>query len=102
MPSAATDSFAQSLPGHVPPIAAVKVSVALSARHSLGYPLLSDPDRRVAAEFGVKRGLAMLPNRRATFVIDTDRTLLFAIRDREGALAVQGDDERDRVRTLFG
>jgi peroxiredoxin len=51
-----------------------------SARHSLGYPLLSDPDRRVAAEFGVKRGLALLPNRRATFVIDTDRTVLEVVR----------------------
>ncbi len=47
-----------------------------ATRHSLGYPLLSDRDRSVAAAFGVKRGLPMLPNRRATFVIDRDRTVL--------------------------
>ena len=51
-----------------------------ATRHSLGYPLLSDPERRVAADFGVKRGLAVLPNKRATFVIDTDRTVLEVVR----------------------
>lgn len=51
-----------------------------AARHSLGYPLLSDPDRSVAAAYGVKRGLPMLPNRRVTFVIDTDRTVLAVVR----------------------
>jgi thioredoxin-dependent peroxiredoxin len=51
-----------------------------STRHSLGYPLLSDPDRRVAEEFGVKRSFSMLPNRRATFVIDVDRTVLEVVR----------------------
>lgn len=44
-------------------------------RHSLGFPLLSDPDRAVAREFGVKRP-GPLFNRRATFVIDTDRRVL--------------------------
>jgi peroxiredoxin Q/BCP len=42
--------------------------------------LLSDPDRSVAAACGVKRGLPMLPNRRVTFVIDTDRTVLAVVR----------------------
>ena len=51
-----------------------------SERHSLGYPLLSDPDRTVAAAYGVKRGLAGLPNRRATFVIDGDGTVLEVIK----------------------
>jgi thioredoxin-dependent peroxiredoxin len=51
-----------------------------AARHSLGYPLLSDPDRTVASAYGVKRGLSVLPNKRATFVIDTDRTVLEVIR----------------------
>jgi peroxiredoxin Q/BCP len=41
-------------------------------RHTLGFPLLSDPDRKVAAEFGVKRGLSFMPNKRSTFVIDRD------------------------------
>ncbi len=48
------------------------------AKHDLGYPLLSDPDRRVAAAFGVKRPGPIF-NKRATFVIGTDRTILAAI-----------------------
>jgi peroxiredoxin Q/BCP len=51
-----------------------------ATRHSFGYPLLSDPDRAVAAAFGVKRAVPLLPNRRATFVIDTDRRVLEVIR----------------------
>ena len=47
-------------------------------KHSLGFPLLSDPDRRLARMFGVKRP-GPLFNKRATFVIDTDRTVLAAI-----------------------
>jgi peroxiredoxin Q/BCP len=59
---------------------AVEKQQEFASRHSLGYPLLSDPDRTVAAAFGVKRPLPMLPNRRATFVIDTDRRVLEVIR----------------------
>jgi peroxiredoxin Q/BCP len=44
-------------------------------KHGFGFPLLSDPERVVAGAFGVKRGLG-LPNKRATFVIGTDRTVL--------------------------
>jgi peroxiredoxin Q/BCP len=48
-----------------------------SELHSFGYPLLSDPDRRVADALGVRRMLRVLgPNRRTTFVIDTDGTLI--------------------------
>lgn len=47
-----------------------------SEKHGFDYPLLSDEDRRVAAAFGVKRALSLLPNRRATFVIGTDRRVL--------------------------
>jgi len=47
-------------------------------KHGLGYPLLSDPDRKVAAQFGVKR-MGPIFNKRATFVIDTDRRVLAAI-----------------------
>jgi thioredoxin-dependent peroxiredoxin len=45
------------------------------------YPLLSDADGAVAAQFGVKRGLLgkLLPVKRTTFVIDTDRTVLEVI-----------------------
>jgi thioredoxin-dependent peroxiredoxin len=45
-------------------------------KQSLGFPLLSDLDREVAAQFGVKRGVSFLKVKRTTFVIDTDRTIL--------------------------
>ena len=48
-------------------------------KESLGLPLLSDPDRVVAAQFGVKRGLGFLKVKRSTFVIDTDRKVLDVI-----------------------
>ena len=46
--------------------------------NSLGFPLLSDPGRTIASQFGVKR-FGPIPSKRATFVIDTDRKLLAAI-----------------------
>ncbi|HEY8478277.1 MAG TPA: peroxiredoxin [Spirillospora sp.] len=49
-------------------------------RHTLGYPLLSDPDGRVRALFGVKRGISLVPTRRRTFVIDTDRRVLAVVK----------------------
>ena len=48
-------------------------------KESLGFPLLSDPERVVAAQLGAKRGPSFLPNKRMTFVIDTDHTLLDVI-----------------------
>jgi peroxiredoxin Q/BCP len=43
-------------------------------KHRLDMPLLSDPDRGVAAAYGVKRP-GPLMNKRTTFVIGTDRTI---------------------------
>jgi thioredoxin-dependent peroxiredoxin len=45
------------------------------------YPLLSDTDGAIAAQFGVKRGLLgkLIPVKRTTFVIDTDRTVIDVI-----------------------
>lgn len=51
-----------------------------AAKHSLGYPLLSDPDGRVREQFGVRRDLAFAQTKRMTFVIDTDRRVLEVIR----------------------
>ena len=48
-------------------------------KESLGFVLLSDPDRVVAAQLGVKRGVEFLKVKRTTFVIDTDRTILDVI-----------------------
>ena len=46
-------------------------------KESLKMPLLSDADRVVATQLGAKRGgPSFLPNKRITFVIDTDRTVL--------------------------
>ncbi len=48
-----------------------------SAQNGFEFPLLSDRDRAIARAFGVKRP-GPLANKRATFVIDTDRRLLAA------------------------
>lgn len=50
-----------------------------SDKYSFDFPLLSDPDRVVAGRLGVKRGASFLPNKRTTFVIDTDRRVLQVI-----------------------
>lgn len=52
----------------------VERQAAFDAKHDLGYPLLSDPDRTAAAAFGVKR-MGPIPNRRTTFVIGADRRI---------------------------
>ena len=51
-----------------------------SEKHSFDYPLLSDVDRTVAEQFGVRRKLGPLPNKRATFVIDRDGKVLDVIK----------------------
>jgi thioredoxin-dependent peroxiredoxin len=48
-------------------------------KESLGMPLLSDPDRSVAAQLGAKRNFGPLKTKRVTYVIDTDRKLLDVI-----------------------
>ncbi len=50
-------------------------------KQKFDYPLLSDADGTVAMSFGVKRGLLgkLMPVKRTTFVIDTDRRLLDVI-----------------------
>lgn len=50
-------------------------------RHRLPYLLLADPERTVAAQFGVKRTLltSIAPVKRQTFVVDRDRTVLSVI-----------------------
>lgn len=52
---------------------------AFSEKHTFDFPLLSDTDRTVAQEFGVRRRVGFLPNKRQTFVIDTDRHLIGSI-----------------------
>ena len=53
-------------------IDSVQRQAEFAARHSSGYPLLSDPDGVVRDQFGVKRGFGLSQTKRVTFVIDTD------------------------------
>ena len=50
-----------------------------SEKYTFDFPLLSDPDRAVAAMFGVKRKVGILKVKRSTFVIDTDRKVLAVV-----------------------
>ncbi|MEB3048499.1 peroxiredoxin [Mycolicibacter sp. MYC123] len=60
---------------------AVAKQAKFADQQSFDYPLLSDTDGTVATQFGVKRGLLgkLMPVKRTTFVIDTDRTVLEVI-----------------------
>ena len=51
-----------------------------SDKYSFDFPLLSDPDRTVADIFGVKLGGGLIPVKRNTFVIDTDRKVIGVIK----------------------
>lgn len=68
--------------------------------NGFGYPLLSDPDKAVAKAFGVKR-MAFLPNQRATFVIDTDRTVLAAVSS-ETNMKLHADQALELLRSRAG
>lgn len=50
-------------------------------QQQFNYPLLSDAEGVVATQFGVKRGLLgkLMPVKRMTFVIDSDRNILEVI-----------------------
>ncbi|MFC7671540.1 peroxiredoxin [Mycolicibacterium sp. GCM10028919] len=60
---------------------AVAKQAKFAEQQNFDYPLLSDVDGAVATAFGVKRGLLgkLMPVKRTTFVIDTDRTVLDVI-----------------------
>ncbi|MEU0690663.1 peroxiredoxin [Streptomyces uncialis] len=66
-------------------------------RHSLGYPLLADPDGTVRTLFGVKRGFSLAPTKRVTFVIGTDRTVREVVRS-ELRMSVHADRALAAVR----
>jgi peroxiredoxin Q/BCP len=61
-----------------------------SAKHSFDFPLLSDPDGRIATIFGVRRRFTPLATKRTTFVIDTDRKVLDVIKS-EVRMGVHAD-----------
>ena len=64
------------------------------------YPLLSDTNGAIAAQFGVKRALLgkLLPVKRTTFVIDTDRKVLDVISS-EFNMATHADKALETLRT---
>ncbi|MEU8899967.1 peroxiredoxin [Nocardia sp. NPDC048505] len=66
---------------------AVDTQAGFASKQGLSYPLLSDVDRAVAAQFGVKRGLLgkLAPVKRQTFVIGTDRVIGKVISSELGA-----------------
>lgn len=57
---------------------AVEKQARFADTQRFDYPLLSDSHGAIAQRFGVKRGLLgkLMPVKRTTFVIDTDRTVL--------------------------
>jgi thioredoxin-dependent peroxiredoxin len=56
----------------------VETQARFAQEHELDFPLIADPDGRIARIFGAKR-LGPIPSKRRTFVIGADRTLLGAI-----------------------
>lgn len=67
-------------------------------KNTLGFPLLSDPDRDVSKTFGVKR-MGPLPSKRATFVIDKDRRLVRSIRS-ETNMLTHADEALEALKAL--
>lgn len=68
----------------------VASQLAFDEAHSLGFPLLSDPDGSVAEQFGVRRRVNAVPVKRHTFVIDRDRQILHVVRS-EFRMAAHAD-----------
>ncbi|EXG80388.1 peroxiredoxin [Cryptosporangium arvum] len=75
----------------------VEVQSEFAGRHNLDYPLLSDLDGTVAAEYGVKRRLGPLAVKRHTFVIDVDRRVLAVVRS-ELRMSVHADKALEVLR----
>ena len=69
---------------------AVERQATFAGEHGFDFPLLSDVDGAVAKAYGVRRP-GPLPNRRATFVVDTDRTLLEVVTS-EFSMETHADD----------
>jgi len=72
-----------------------------SEMHGFAYPLLSDPDGRVARQFGVRRSFGPLPVKRTTFVIDTDSRVLEVVRS-EIRMDKHADRALEVLRTRSG
>lgn len=71
-----------------------------ASRYDLDYPLLSDRDRKVSSQYGVKRP-GPLWNRRTTFVIGQDGTVLDVISS-ETNMDVHADRALATIRNQAG
>ncbi len=69
-----------------------------STQNAFDYPLLSDPDGVVAESFGTRRDSSILPARRWTYVIDTDRRVLDVIKS-ETRMRIHADRALEVFRT---
>ncbi len=78
----------------------VERQATFSSKSNLDFPLLSDPDRSIAQAFGVKRA-GPLFNRRMTFVIGTDRTIV-AVIGSETNMDAHGDEALAALRATVG
>ena len=72
-----------------------------SDKHGFDYPLLSDPDRKVAGIFGVDSGFKLGPVKRATFVIDRDRRIIEVVKS-EINMNTHADRALAALRTRVG
>jgi len=70
-------------------------------KHGFDFPLLSDHDGTVASRLGVRRPIRALGNRRTTFVIDTDGTILDVIHT-EVSMKAHADRALDVLRARTG
>jgi peroxiredoxin Q/BCP len=68
----------------------VQRQAKFATTNSLDYPLLADVGGKVAALYGVKRGVDLLKVRRTTFVIGTDQRIIEKISS-ELAMQVHAD-----------
>jgi thioredoxin-dependent peroxiredoxin len=73
----------------------VEKQARFSAKHSFGFPLISDPDRAIAEAFGVRRKRG--PNKRSTFVLAADGTVLSRV-DSEFAMGRHADAALETLR----
>jgi thioredoxin-dependent peroxiredoxin len=78
---------------------AVERQAQFAEGNDVPYPLLSDPDRAVAEQFGVRRRLGIVPLKRHTFVIGADQRVIEIIRN-EFNMHAHADRALEVLRTL--
>lgn len=72
-----------------------------AGKHTLGFPLLSDPEGLIRERFGVKRGFSLAPTKRVTFVISEDRKVLDVVHS-EFKMSAHADRALAALRTHNG